>query len=49
MGTEEVVRAFGGMKGIPTSFLIDREGRILSNHVGYLPKAKLEAERKPLL
>lgn len=49
MGTEEVVRAFGGVQGIPTSFLIDREGRIVSRHVGYVSKEKLEAEIKPLL
>ncbi len=49
MGSEDVVRAFGGVEAIPTSFLIDRAGRIVSKHVGYQPKAKLEAEIKPLL
>lgn len=49
MGDEEVVRDFGGIRGIPTSFIIDREGRIVSKHVGYMAKEKLEEEIKPLL
>lgn len=49
MGNEEVVRAFGGVRGIPTSFLIDREGRIVNKHVGFVSKENLEAEIKPLL
>lgn len=48
MGTEGVVQAFGGVQGIPTSFLLDREGRIVSKHVGYVSKEALEGELKPL-
>ncbi|TVP76249.1 MAG: TlpA family protein disulfide reductase [Puniceicoccaceae bacterium] len=49
MGDEAVVNAFGGVEGIPTSFLIDREGRIVNKHVGYVSKRQLEAEIKSLL
>jgi len=49
MGTEKVVEDFGGIRGIPTSFLIDRDGNIVRKHVGYLPKEKLETDIKPLL
>jgi len=49
MGNEKVVEDFGGIRGIPTSFLIDRQGNIVRRHVGYVPKEKLEAEIKPLL
>lgn len=49
LGDAEVVSAFGGVRGIPTSFLIDREGRIVSRHVGYIPRDDLQAEIEPLL
>jgi cytochrome c biogenesis protein CcmG, thiol:disulfide interchange protein DsbE len=39
------------VKGVPTAFIIDREGNIQSNHVGMAPEhfAVLEAEIKNLL
>jgi thiol-disulfide isomerase/thioredoxin len=49
MGDEAIVSAFGGIEGIPTSFLIDREGRIVEKHVGYVSKRNLQAEIEPLL
>jgi peroxiredoxin len=49
LGDETIVRAFGGVEGIPTTFIIDRNGRIVSKHVGFVPKAEFEAEIKPLL
>ena len=49
MGDEAIVSAFGGIEGIPTSFLIDREGRIVEKHVGYTSKRKLKSEIEPLL
>jgi thiol-disulfide isomerase/thioredoxin len=49
LGDEAVVRTFGGIRVIPTSFIINREGRIVSTHVGYVTKEKLESEIKPLL
>jgi len=49
MGTDEVIRAFGGIFGLPTSFLIDREGRIVRKHVGYTPVSRIEEEIRPLL
>lgn len=44
IGDREVVEAFGGVEGIPTSFLIDRKGNIVQKHVGYLSESKLEKE-----
>lgn len=34
MGDDEVVAAFGGMEAIPTTFLIDRDGKIRDRKVG---------------
>lgn len=34
MGDEAVVAAFGGVEGIPTTFLIDRQGQIRDRKVG---------------
>jgi len=46
MGDEKVVADFGGVEGIPTTFLIDRNGMIRDRKVGMEPKA--EYERKIL-
>lgn len=49
LGNEQVTRAFGGIEAIPTTFIIDREGNIVSKHVGFVPEATFEKEIKPLL
>lgn len=49
MGDESVVAAFGGVEGIPTTFIIDKEGKIRGKHVGYTAKSQFEADIKPLL
>ena len=40
-----------GVKGMPTSYLIDRQGRVVAVHVGFNPakKSDLEAELKRVL
>ena len=35
LGNDDVTRAYGGIVGIPTSFLIDRKGRIVRRFEGY--------------
>ncbi len=42
MGDENVVAAFGGVEGIPTTFLIDRDGQIRDRKVGLLATAEYE-------
>ena len=42
MGDEQVVAAFGGVEGIPTTFLIDRAGQIRDRKVGLAPTAEYE-------
>lgn len=49
LGDETTVSAFGGIEGIPTTFIIDRAGNIVRKHVGYATKAEFEADLKPLL
>ena len=49
MGTEARLDAFGRINGLPTSFLIDREGRIHSRHQGLLGLNEIENELPRLL
>lgn len=36
----EVIQNYGGIDAIPTSFVINKEGKIISKHVGLMPKAQ---------
>jgi thiol-disulfide isomerase/thioredoxin len=49
LGDQTIVSSFGGVEAIPTTFIIDRGGKIVRKHVGYSEKADFEAEIKPLL
>jgi cytochrome c biogenesis protein CcmG/thiol:disulfide interchange protein DsbE len=41
---ESIHAATGGIWGMPTSFLIGRDGTVLKKHIGLAPKATLEKE-----
>jgi hypothetical protein len=49
LGTEDIDPLFGGMEAWPTTFLIDRSGRIVSVHVGVAAKKVFEDSIKRLL
>lgn len=49
MGDAEMVEAYGGIPSIPTTFLIDRTGRIVERFVGYTSKSRFEASIRELL
>lgn len=49
MGSEMVAQLYGGVNSLPTSFLIDREGRIASAHLGLVSKSVYENEINELL
>jgi cytochrome c biogenesis protein CcmG/thiol:disulfide interchange protein DsbE len=49
LGTREVVVDYGGIKGIPTSFLIDRSGRVAKHFVGFRPVHVFEKSVRELL
>ncbi len=44
MADAGVARSFGGVVGIPTSFLIDKEGNVVKKYPGYVPHAILESD-----
>jgi thiol-disulfide isomerase/thioredoxin len=46
---EDVPEAFGGIYGIPSSFLISRDARVCRTHTGIAPKAVFEKEIQALL
>ena len=49
MGDAKVAEAFGGIIGLPTTFLIDREGKYYSIHRGLASYYDLEEELQELL
>ena len=49
MGDMKVAEAFGGIIGLPTTFLIDREGNYYSMHRGLVGKDIVEEELRELL
>ena len=49
MGDEDVVAAFGGVEGIPTTFLIDRSGQIRDRKVGAEETAEYEKKIAAIL
>lgn len=42
VGTGRTVEAYGNFEAIPTTFIIDRNGRIVDEHMGLMTKAELE-------
>ena len=49
LGTLEVVEAYGNIRGIPTSFVINREGKIVNKFTGYVPKSYYVTEFNQLM
>jgi cytochrome c biogenesis protein CcmG/thiol:disulfide interchange protein DsbE len=48
MQTPEVAQGYGNPASIPTTFIIDRQGRLHSRHVGTMRAETLEAALKPV-
>ena len=42
LGDRSVVQQYGGIYGIPTTFVVDREGSIVERHTGYFFKEDFE-------
>jgi cytochrome c biogenesis protein CcmG/thiol:disulfide interchange protein DsbE len=49
IGTEELSQMYGGVDSLPTTFIIDREGRIAAKHEGLISKSDYLSEIVDLL
>lgn len=49
LGDVATVRAYGGVRSIPTTFFVGKDGRIRNVHVGYIDKEAFEREVRKLL
>ncbi len=49
MADARVAGDYGGIRGIPTTFVIDRQGRIVKKYVGYQDKSVFERDIEALL
>ncbi len=49
MATPQLVDAYGGVPALPTSFLIDTQGRVVQKHSGLYPMERYDLEIRTLL
>ncbi len=49
IGTDQVARLYGGVDSLPTTFIIDREGRRAAAHIGLASRSNYESEILQLL
>jgi thiol-disulfide isomerase/thioredoxin len=49
MGNIDVANAYGGIRSIPTTIIIDREGKIIDRVVGYLDRRRFEDEIREII
>ncbi|MDX2153527.1 MAG: redoxin domain-containing protein [Bryobacteraceae bacterium] len=49
VGNDSTAELYGGVASLPTTFLIDREGRIASTHVGLVSKSDYQNEINELV
>jgi cytochrome c biogenesis protein CcmG/thiol:disulfide interchange protein DsbE len=49
IGTEKMSQLYGGVDSLPTTFIVDRQGRIAAQHVGLVDKSDYQNEILKLL
>ncbi len=49
VGTDAIGQLYGGVEALPTTFMIDREGKIAATHIGLVMKKDYEDEIAELL
>jgi cytochrome c biogenesis protein CcmG/thiol:disulfide interchange protein DsbE len=49
MGNDDVAAKYGGVDSLPTTYIIDQNGRIVSTHVGLVSKSEYEDDIAKLL
>jgi len=48
-GNNDLLTSYGGIRSIPATFIIDREGRLAAEHIGYLSRGAFEQMVRPVL
>ena len=49
VGDDRISALFGGLKALPTTLLIDRQGRVAATHIGLCQRSEYEGDIKALL
>jgi cytochrome c biogenesis protein CcmG/thiol:disulfide interchange protein DsbE len=49
IGNEDLAGLFGGIESLPTTLILDREGRVAARHVGLRAKSEYAAEIRAML
>ena len=49
IGDQKTAEAYGGIKALPTTFIIDRKGNVVAQQKGAVDRGSFEASIKPLL
>ena len=49
IGDDKIAGDYGGISAIPTTFVLDRTGNIVSSHQGFASQVVFESEIRPLL
>jgi thiol-disulfide isomerase/thioredoxin len=49
LGHREVVSAFGPLRGVPTTYIISRDGKLCAKHIGVTPREGFESQVAGLL
>jgi len=49
LANKEIANLYGGVVGIPTTFVLDRQGRIVKKFIGVMPPEAFEEAIRPLL
>jgi len=49
MASREIIQEYGGVPALPTSFVVNREGKVVQKHVGLYPTFVYETEARALL
>jgi peroxiredoxin len=49
LGSDGISMRYGGIEGIPTTFIIDKSGKIVNRFEGFQPRPVFETEIKKLL
>ena len=49
LGADDVANAYGKISSIPTTFVVDRQGKIVKRFIGFTSPEVIEATIAPLL